>query len=487
MSTTRLVERTSSGLIREVEIHPKALAVKIATRSNPSTSRRIGLYASLVEPSKKVFLPAGYPESVSPDYLRYQIFNACQAFCSSLAGLLASRAVLEGFGVGNADASATNAILLTVLQDIFGRMTTIVAAYALGPSLGAEAKVYRLLADITNDVAVILDVVSPLLLNWSTAPQYARVAALCLAGSMRAICGICAGGAKAALAMHFATPAGKTAGGDVGDLNAKDASKETVLGLFGMLTGSLVMRYLTTPRSTNTALLTLVGLHLFLNYLGIRGVVLRTLNRQRLTIAWTRYRDSLGTDVPNQTRNLSPEAIARAERVLFSPWETLFGGISGVGTKTRVCFGASLVDALRVPANLKTPVPIPEILDVLAQERYLIFLHGHGHGWISVYLCLRAGYTPADLLKAWVHAVEIARLPLASSQFKSESVGYTELEGIKAAYEKVNELLPGFVERMRGVGWDLESSSVSGGLLVGSPSGLVESTSGGSGTGRKEP
>jgi len=33
--------------------------------------------------------------------------------------------------------------------------------------------------------------------------------------------------------MHFATPLEGT--GDVGDLNAKDSSKETVLGLLGML------------------------------------------------------------------------------------------------------------------------------------------------------------------------------------------------------------------------------------------------------------
>jgi hypothetical protein len=37
--------------------------------------------------------------------------------------------------------------------------------------------------------------------------------------------------------MHFASPVnGK---GDVGDLNAKDASKETVLALFGMLVGTI--------------------------------------------------------------------------------------------------------------------------------------------------------------------------------------------------------------------------------------------------------
>lgn len=60
-----------------------------------------------------------------------------------------------------------------------------------------------------------------------------RVAALCLSSTLRSLCGIVAGGSKAAITLHFASPLnGK---GDVGDLNAKDASKETVLALSGML------------------------------------------------------------------------------------------------------------------------------------------------------------------------------------------------------------------------------------------------------------
>ena len=80
---------------------------------------------------------------------RYQVLNALQAFCSALAGMLSSRATLEGkvpeftrqyqfhaqlapyigYGVGNASASATDALLLSVLQDIFGRMTSMLGLF----------------------------------------------------------------------------------------------------------------------------------------------------------------------------------------------------------------------------------------------------------------------------------------------------------------------------------------------------------------------
>lgn len=50
---------------------------------------------------------------------------------------------------------------------------------------------------------------------------------------MGTLCGLVANGSKAALTNHFASPlSGK---GDVGEVNAKDASRETVIGLLGML------------------------------------------------------------------------------------------------------------------------------------------------------------------------------------------------------------------------------------------------------------
>lgn len=70
---------------------------------------------------------------------------------------------------------------------------------------------------------MVMDCLSPAL------PKYIRVFSLCLSGSLRALCGVAAGGAKATLSIHFAKM------NNVGDLNAKDSSQETVIGLLGML------------------------------------------------------------------------------------------------------------------------------------------------------------------------------------------------------------------------------------------------------------
>lgn len=50
-----------------------------------------------------------------------------------------------GVGVGDASASATGALLLSIFQESMGRVATILFAHRLGTSLEPECKMYRLL------------------------------------------------------------------------------------------------------------------------------------------------------------------------------------------------------------------------------------------------------------------------------------------------------------------------------------------------------
>jgi hypothetical protein len=72
---------------------------------------------------------------------------------------------------------------------------------------------YRLAADVFNDVAMILDCLSPLI-----GPRSARIAVLSGAGVLRALCGVSGGSSKASLSAHFAK------WGNIGELNAVSIS-----------------------------------------------------------------------------------------------------------------------------------------------------------------------------------------------------------------------------------------------------------------------
>ncbi|KAE9399909.1 DUF647-domain-containing protein [Gymnopus androsaceus JB14] len=412
-----VIERDEAGhvfriKVKDFETHQLVLDNAKANNRSSSTS-----FLSFIA---KVFLPAGYPRSVSPDYLRYQILNALQAFCSSLAGLLSSRATLEGYGVGDASATATNALLLTVLQDIFGRLTTIVGAFFFGSSLFPEAKTYRFLADLLNDAAIIIDTLSPLL------------ASLYDAASLRSLCGIAAGGSKNAIKMHFATPLEGT--GDVGDLDAKDSSKETVLALLGMLIGTLTVPYLTTPSSTYAVLFAMVFLHLLINYLAVRGVIFRTLNRQRTCLAWMAFKFERGLMA-------TPTHLASLER-LFTHSDNIRSYPSGIVTG-RCTMGSTFSACF----------PSPEVIDMFRHKHYILCLDRtsslhkpHFH------ILLKSNYNSADQLQAWVLACEASRLLASSTDLTmANDTGITAL--MRTALASVDEAYSVFLEDMHRYGW----------------------------------
>ncbi|KAG6370895.1 vitamin B6 photo-protection and homoeostasis-domain-containing protein [Boletus reticuloceps] len=469
MAKVVVVERDDTGRVFKVPVGPwvtqrRSLDAtpKHSASSSPWSANAIytGL-GSLYHVLSELFLPAGYPSSVSPGM--YQIYNALQAFCNSLSGLLASRGALEGVGVGDASTSATHALLLTVLKDIFSRFTTILAAYYFGTSLYPETKTFRYLADVFNDAATVLDTIVPFIGSidpsryWSALPSGAtlQIIALCLSSGMRSLCLLVAGGSKAALKNHFASPlAGK---GDVGEVSAKDESRETVVGLSGILLGTLLIPYVNTRALTYTTLFILVGAHLLFNYLAVRSVVLRTLNRQRACILWTSFKLPTGTF---KERAPTPANIASKE-LLFGAPSTLREASTGrkIG---RCILGTSL-------QNIKsqcTAEHIESALHVFGGERYVLFIVGgndHGLRQGTIAVCFKDGYHSIDQLQAWIHAIEATRR-LCDPEDDADLV-----DVLRSTLPATREAIPRFVQSLAEAGWETGNGS----MMFGSPSHLI--------------
>ena len=85
---------------------------------------------------REAFLPAGYPESVSDDYLAYQTWDTIQAFASSISGSLATHAVLEGVGVGDGNATSLAATITWLLRQGAGMVGQILFTWIQGSDLG---------------------------------------------------------------------------------------------------------------------------------------------------------------------------------------------------------------------------------------------------------------------------------------------------------------------------------------------------------------
>ncbi|KAL4896454.1 vitamin B6 photo-protection and homoeostasis-domain-containing protein [Aspergillus ambiguus] len=441
--------------------------IDVTHSHSPSWSLR-SLKALLVE----VFLPAGYPHSVTDDYTAYQIFDSLQAFCSSIAGLLSSRAVLQGVGVGNATASPTSALLLHILQDTSGRLATILFAHRAGTALEPDSKTYRFAADIFNDAAMLLDCLSP-----GVPAGVPRVTVLSAAGTLRALCGVAGGSAKASLSAHFARGAG-AGGSNLAEVNAKDSAQETVISLLGMLVGSLVVSCVSAPRATWLALLGLLAVHLRLNYAAVRAVQLSSLNRHRATLVFSALlaadpavRDCcvrpcgpdgeelrLSPPSPSSTAPapaggplaLTPREIARRERI-FAPGDRLFWTD---GTELGRCrIGVSLAEV----GLGRTRVPLGRLATLFRDEAYMLFGGGEPGSWTVV---LKTGCTARARLKAWMQALLVAWVLSVAGEKKNEGDRVLDVVAATLAFLNEHARMDRYLEALERAGWDVDVAAL---------------------------
>ncbi|XP_019676209.1 RUS family member 1 isoform X2 [Neofelis nebulosa] len=219
-----------------------------------------------------VFLPQGFPDSVSPDYLPYQLWDSVQAFASSLSGSLATHAVLLGIGVGNAKASVSAATATWLVKDSTGMLGRIIFAWWKGSKLDCNAKQWRLFADILNDVAMFLEIMAPIY------PIFFTIT-ICTSNLAKCIVSVAGGATRAALTMHQARR------NNMADVSAKDSSQETLVNLAGLLVSLLMLPLVSDcPGFSLGCFFFLTALHIYANYRAVRALVIETLNEGRLRL-----------------------------------------------------------------------------------------------------------------------------------------------------------------------------------------------------------
>jgi hypothetical protein len=210
--------------------------------------------------------------------------------------------------------------------------------------------------------------------------------------------------------------------------------------------------------------------HLAANYTGIRGVVLRSLNKQRAGITWTLYRTDAFASLDNRNgttaKTLTPREIAFRERIFEWP------GVLRNGCNDKVMghctIGSSLSTVLTDHAGYKS------LLRVFRSERYLLCFDAcsvsrnrRGSKRPQLHICLKEGHTPLDQLKAWAHAEEIGRVWTEQSMDGKDEPQFL----IEATYQIVEDHFAAFVKQLRDLGWNLDE----GALMTGSPKAIFVS------------
>eukprot|EP00250_Pteridium_aquilinum_P033736 c6181_g1_i1 orf=650-1951(-) len=338
--------------------------------------RSLRFWASLTA----AFLPEGYPDSVTSDYMHFQFWDTLQGLSTYIRSMLATEALLSGIGVGQTTATVLSATFQWFLRDFTGMLGGVIFTIYQGSNLDSKAKQWRLAADFMNDLGMLMDLISPLF------PKLFTVI-LCVGSLARSVTGVASGATRAALTQHFALQQ------NAADISAKEGSQETAATLSGMLLGMLLAKITSGYMGAVwICFLALTGFHMFANYKAVRCLCLTSLNKERTKIALQTY---LTTG-----KVLSPSDVSAREVLLPH-----FSSVMHLGRATlhdqNVILGAR-ISSINVHGGWRR---FPEMAQRYSKGKYVIILE---EGRIFVVLHRHA--KREDFLKSYIHALVTASL-----------------------------------------------------------------------------
>lgn len=347
---------TTKGREFEIEMDEQQLNIK-------STTKQAVSYQFL----RELFLPIGYPQSVAPGYLNYQIYDSIQGLCSYLRAVFCSAAVLESLGVGNETATAVGAALTWALKDGAAMLGSLLYSYYMSRYFDSFVKEFRLFADIMNDIGLTIDMMTPWFPN-----QLLLVSSLSIL--CKTVCGISAGATKSSITLHFAIS------GNMADLNAKESTQETLMNIVGMLCGIVAAKQMKSIDGfLNWSLFILLTvIHVWANYQGVRLLRLKTLNRARAERVFAELLEDPTSPIGN---------LPTPDQVDESLWTSASYIVQSHGLE------------LGVP--ITTVLPHVPLIDNQVQK-YILAQHSTRNGHILVSLLV--GCEPIDELRAFLEA-----------------------------------------------------------------------------------
>eukprot|EP00958_Prasinococcus_capsulatus_P016666 scaffold1851_cov390-Prasinococcus_capsulatus_cf.AAC.4 len=413
--------------------------------------------------ASQTLLPKGYPSSVTPDYLSFQVWDSLQALCSYVRGSIVTKALLVAIGVGEANATALGATYQYFVKDFTSMMLGIVLAshqvgacaaslrpfgrdrtkppngWCLqGSRFDSQAKQWRLTADVVNDVGMTLE------LACGVFPRYFYLPLAVLASCCRSVTSLAADSTRVTLTQHFAIS------DNAGDISAKERTQETMVNLVGMISGVLLIRVVNESQLYTWAwYVFFTAVHVVANYKAMRCLHLKSLNGDRLEVLFNEYY--------HHNRTLTPAQVAALEPLFtkLPPWTAFLSiarslvdlccSLLGVqwNRAWRVSMGNPIRTPLNFPSSKRHPLSMASLASFHAKHRYSIV--GDERTRV-LHVLLSPTATKATELDAYVHALYYqATLP---------AVAYGDTAAHQQARTWMQINAPFFRESLQSSGWD---------------------------------
>lgn len=321
------------------------------------------------------------------------------------------------------------------MKDGCGMIGGLIFSYYSSAYFDSHVKEFRLFADIINDIGQALDMIAPHIPK-SYLIYISIGATLC-----RTLCGISAGATKGSITQHFAIES------NMADLNAKEGTQETLVSLIGMVVGIILARMIQSMDEQCQIVKSRVNLignaddssaistffyvhsaflatwfifiaftwvHVWANYVGVKKLRLKTLNRQRAKVVFGQMINEIGILLNDDMMNPKSDVHLlrrkvldiRDNNIIISPLtceESLFRSVREMIMPGKMRLGVKLKGSLHGLCDEESYYLADSLF---RNERYLISINGFGSmSRINVVLHVEAD--GEDKLKAFVHALII--------------------------------------------------------------------------------
>ncbi|CAB4264780.1 unnamed protein product [Prunus armeniaca] len=362
----------------------------------------------------EAFVPEGFPSSVTPDYAPFQVWDLLQGLSTYIRTMLSTQALLSAIGVGEKSATVIGATFQWFLRDLSGMLGGILFTFYQGSNLDSNAKMWRLVADLMNDLGMLMDLVSPLFPS-------AFVFVVCLGSISRSFTGVASGATRAALTQHFALQS------NAADISAKEGSQETVATMVGMALGMLLAHItMGHPLAIWVSFLSLTMFHMYANYMAVRCLALNSLNPERCSILLQHFMRT--------GQVLSPEQVSKMEHIL-PVWASSWSSKKTEFIHVRVSLGVRVSSLNHL-----------ELRDLLhfagshyKKAKYLL-MERKG----NICIVMHKDSTATDVLQSFLHANAMANLIDKHRILHSESQTWMDKH-----YEE-------FIQKLKVSGWKTE-------------------------------
>ncbi|XP_019247345.1 PREDICTED: protein root UVB sensitive 3 isoform X2 [Nicotiana attenuata] len=140
----------------------KTATITATSSSSISIKRSSNAFTHISQRILQAFVPEGFPSSVTPDYVPFQVWDSLQGLSTYVRMMLSTQALLSAIGVGEKSATVIGATFQWFLRDLTGMVGGVLFTCYQGSNLDSNAKMWRLVADLMNDLGMLMDLVSPL-------------------------------------------------------------------------------------------------------------------------------------------------------------------------------------------------------------------------------------------------------------------------------------------------------------------------------------